>query len=349
MSSSTTSSSSLPPSVLHKAAIREARKALESRIESTEGGLHALFRSDGELYEYRRCRQLDVPLAAAPRSLGVGAVTWAAITAVSKLPFAGLPGLLNSRASLSLSGGLLYFNAITAPSSSLSEICYLFALSSDSPAGSLLRSTYGTHAGRNDFYKRAESLANSSTSTKTTLSFAERVASLSEMIPGENKEREIKKRQKMTKTNVNETGEAWLSSESETVHSEDFDSGINTMFESDDRKEEGELEKVKEKNLKRNTHERKRENFNDHTLSSTSSSSSTSTKKRGSATLKPEMEWQIDWGFEKGEGEEDMLRRQTARQETRVTRGGGSGGSEGGEDEPSYMTRRRRREEIAMR
>lgn len=73
---SPTLSSTSPPSVLHKAAIREARRALESRIESTEGGLPALFQKEEEdLYEYRRCRQLRVPLAAAPRSLGASVVT----------------------------------------------------------------------------------------------------------------------------------------------------------------------------------------------------------------------------------------------------------------------------------
>lgn len=311
---------SSPPSVLHKAAIREARRALESRIESTEGGLPALFQKEEDLYEYRRCRQLRVPLAAAPRSLGASVATWAAITAAAKLPFQGMAGLINSRLSLSLSGGLLYFNAATAGNSSLSEVCYLFALSSDSQAGRLLRSTYGTHAGlNNDFYKKAEALAQ----TTSALSFAERVSALAETIPGGEKEEqgddEMKKRRRRRNTEEKQQAELWKENENSSVVDFGEEGSGSMMFESSEREEGSDGQN-------RHKQERQRDQLND---------------KKPSSSLSPKPEWKIDWGFETNEVEENKhsFRKNISRKDDQHV----------DQDEPSYVTRRRRREEIAMR
>ena len=326
---SPTLSSTSPPSVLHKAAIREARRALESRIESTEGGLPALFQKEEDLYEYRRCRQLRVPLAAAPRSLGASVVTWAAISAAAKLPFQGMAGLLNSRMSLSLSGGLLYFNASTAGNSSLSEVCYLFALSSDSQAGRLLRSTYGTHAGlNNDFYKKAEALAQAT----SALSFAERVSLLAETIPGgggggEKEERgddEMKKRRRRRNTEEKQQAELWKENVNSSVVDFGEEGSGSMMFESSENGEREEGRDVRN----RHKEERQRDQVNDK-------------KPLSSSSLSSKPEWKIDWGFETDEVEENKhpFRKNTSRQDAQHV----------DQDEPSYVTRRRRREEIAMR
>ena len=146
------------PFALHRAGLREARRALDARLQAEGGGAAAL--GAQEWAAWARCRQLGVPLAAAPGSVAVAAVAFAAASAARRAPHsAAARALLESRASLAATAGLLVFNHQTSPASALSERCYVHALAGASEAGAEMRAAYRAAAGDNAFLGAAESVA----------------------------------------------------------------------------------------------------------------------------------------------------------------------------------------------
>jgi hypothetical protein len=296
--------------------MRESRRAFERKIENEGIKLSELLETEEELYEYKRCRQLRVPLAATPRSIGVAAATWAAISAASHLPFSSLSSLITSRTSLSLSSGLLYFNAMTAPNSSLSEICYLFAFSGNTKAGQVLRSTYKNVTGnqKNDFITIAEELSSSSSSS---LTFAERVSALVEVIPEDTiLGLEKKQKQKIQKDEMSLGTEKqrWNREQDLDQENVEFNTGSSSFgFESD-------VEKKKQ--------------IQEERQSSHSASKQKQTKQN----------WKLDYEHDLDENEETRV--YTTRQYRSFN--DNRNNTETSEPEPSYITRRRKREELAM-
>lgn len=298
--------------------MRESRRAFESKIESEGIKLSELLETEEELYEYKRCRQLRVPLAATPRSIGVAAATWAAISAASHLPFSSLSSLITSRTSLSLSSGLLYFNAMTAPNSSLSEICYLFAFSGNTKAGQVLRSTYKNVTGtqKNDFITLAEELSSSSSSS---LTFAERVSALVEVIPedtilGLEKKQKQKQKQQKYEMSLGNEKQLWNREQDLDQGNVEFNTGSSSFgFE-------GDVEKKKQ--------------IQEERQSSHSASKQKQTKQN----------WKLDYGHDLDENEETRV--YTTRQYRPFN--DNRNNTETSEPEPSYITRRRKREELAM-
>jgi hypothetical protein len=314
--SSSSSSSSLSPFALHKAAMRESRRAFESIIESEGKKLSELLETEEELYEFRRCRQLRVPLAATPRSIGVAAATWAAISAASHLPFSTLSTLISSRASLSLSSGLLYFNAMTAPNSSLSEICYLFAFSGNTKAGQILRSSYNNVAGnqKNDFITIAEELSSSSS---PSLTFTERVSALVEVIPedtilGLEKKQKNKKLKQRDEMFIGNEKQNWNREQDLDQGNVEFNTGSSFGFEND-------IEKKKQIQEERQSSPKQKE-----------------TKRN----------WKLDFDYGHDLDENEETRVYTTRQYRQFN--DNRNNTETSEPEPSYITRRRKREELAM-
>jgi hypothetical protein len=167
------------PYARHRAGVREAKRALNERLHSgdpfaSSGGSNtpnasapgslpvsvgAAALGAEEWSAWSRCRQVGVPLAAAPGSAALAALAFAVATAVGRAPGAAARAVLDTRASLALSAGLLVFNHQTGPTAPLSERCYVHVLAGNSEAGAAMRAAYRAAAGDDDFVAAAEGFA----------------------------------------------------------------------------------------------------------------------------------------------------------------------------------------------
>jgi hypothetical protein len=145
------------PFARHRAGVREAKRALNARLQGEGGAAPSL--GAEEWAAWARCRQLGVPLAAAPGSAAIAALAFAVATAVGRAQTAAARAVLDSRASLAATAGLLVFNYQTGSSSALSERCYVHALAGNSEAGASMRAAYRAAAGDNAFIAAAEGVA----------------------------------------------------------------------------------------------------------------------------------------------------------------------------------------------
>jgi len=146
----------------YRAGLHEAKRALNERLQSdAESGSSAGAAALGaeEWAAWLRCRQVGVPLAAAPGSAALAALAFSVATAVGRAPGAAARAVLDSRASLAASAGLLVFNHQTGLAAPLSERCYVHALAGNSEAGAAMRAAYRAAAGDDDFIAAAEGFA----------------------------------------------------------------------------------------------------------------------------------------------------------------------------------------------
>ena len=180
--SSATSAPAATPFQRHRAGLRDAKRVLNGLLAAEGGGAAHL--PDSEWMDWKRCEQLDVPLAAAPLSLAVSGTAFAGVTALAtRLPEALSSSVLSSRGSLAMIAGLMHFRVNTSPASSLSEPCYLHVLAGPSKAGADMRRAYRTQQlpGAAPFADAADAAA--AAASASPMGFEQRLSAVLPFIP----------------------------------------------------------------------------------------------------------------------------------------------------------------------